>query len=43
VAADSENVKATGQLTFSGPGGSMNGTYSGTAKWIGATCPAGVK
>lgn len=43
VAADSENVKATGQLSFSGPAGNMSGTYSGTAKWIGAMCPAGVK
>ena len=35
VASDSENVKGTGQLT-----GAFNGTYSGTAKWIGAKCPA---
>jgi hypothetical protein len=42
-AADTENVKGTGKLTFNGPAGTMNGTYSGTAKWISATCPAGVK
>jgi Protein of unknown function (DUF3617) len=43
VAADSENVKGTGQLTANGPSGPLSGTYSGTGKWIGATCPAGVK
>jgi hypothetical protein len=42
-AVDSENVKGTGQLTVNGPAGTMNGNYSGTAKWIGATCPAGMK
>jgi Protein of unknown function (DUF3617) len=42
-ALDSENVKGTGQLTANGPGGTMNGNYSATAKWIGATCPAGMK
>jgi hypothetical protein len=41
-ALDSENVKGTGQMTMSGPGGSMNGNYAATAKWIGATCPANV-
>ena len=41
-AVDSENVKGTGQLTLNGPAGTMNGNYSGTGKWIGATCPAGV-
>jgi hypothetical protein len=43
VAADSENVKGTGQLTADGPAGNLTGTYSGTAKWIGATCPAKLK
>jgi Protein of unknown function (DUF3617) len=43
VATDSENVKGTGQLAFNGPAGAINGTYSGTAKWVGAMCPAGVK
>jgi hypothetical protein len=42
-ALDSENVKGTGQLTFNGPGGSMNGNYSATAKWASATCPTGMK
>lgn len=42
-ALDSENVKGTGQLTFDGPGGPMSGTYSATAKWASATCPAGMK
>jgi hypothetical protein len=41
-ALDSENVKGTGQLTMSGPM-SMQGTYSATGKWAGATCPAGMK
>jgi len=43
VASDPENVKGTGQLSINGPAGVMNGTYSGTAKWIGAICPAGVQ
>jgi hypothetical protein len=38
-AVDSENVKGTGQLTANGPAGTMKGSYSGAAKWIGATCP----
>jgi Protein of unknown function (DUF3617) len=42
-AVDTENVKGTGQMTMSGPAGSMNGNYAATAKWIGATCPANVK
>jgi Protein of unknown function (DUF3617) len=42
-AVDSENVKGTGQLTVNGPAGNMSGNYSGTAKWIGATCPAEMK
>jgi hypothetical protein len=42
-ATDSENVKGTGQLTFDGPGGVINGTYSGTAKWKSASCPANLK
>jgi hypothetical protein len=42
-AVDTENVKGTGQMTMSGPGGSMNGNYAATAKWLGATCPANVK
>jgi hypothetical protein len=42
-AADSENVKGTGQMTMSGPGGSKNGTYTATSKWISATCPANVR
>ena len=42
-ALDSENVKGTGQLTANGPAGAMNGNYSATAKWVGATCPSGMK
>jgi hypothetical protein len=38
-AVDSENVRGTGQLTANGPAGTMNGSYTGAAKWIGATCP----
>lgn len=41
-ALDSENVKGTGQLSASGPAGAMTGNYSGTGKWVGATCPAGM-
>ncbi|MGH9709991.1 MAG: hypothetical protein ACRD37_05560 [Candidatus Acidiferrales bacterium] len=42
-ALDSENVKGMGQVTVTAPAGSMNGNYTATAKWIGATCPAGMK
>jgi hypothetical protein len=42
-ALDNENVKGTGQMTMSGQGGTMNGNYAATAKWIGATCPANVR
>jgi hypothetical protein len=42
-ALDSENVKGTGKLTANGPAGAMNGNYSAMAKWVGATCPAGMK
>ncbi len=42
-ALDAENVKGTGQLNANGPAGPMNGQYSGTAKWLSATCPAGIK
>jgi hypothetical protein len=42
-ALDAENVKGTGQLDANGPAGPMNGQYSGTAKWIGAKCPADTK
>ena len=41
-ALDSENVKGTGQITITGPM-NMQGTYSATGKWTGATCPAGMK
>src|SRR3984893_1936406 len=40
---DSENVKGTGQLNANGPGGAVNGSYSATARWVGAACPAGMK
>jgi len=41
-APDTENIKGTGQLTIDGPGGSMTGNYSVTAKWASSTCPAGM-
>jgi hypothetical protein len=41
-ATDSENVKGAGQLTVAGPQGAMHGNYSGTGKWIAASC-AGMK
>ena len=40
-ATDTENVKGTGQITITGPM-NMQGTYSATGKWTGATCPAGM-
>jgi hypothetical protein len=40
TAVDSEHVQGTGQVTAATPNGSMNGSYSGTGKWIGAQCPA---
>ena len=42
-AVDSENVKGTGQMNMSMEGRTMDGNYNATAKWIGATCPAGTK
>jgi Protein of unknown function (DUF3617) len=42
-AVDSENVKGTGQMTLSAPAGSLSGNYVGSAKWLGATCPANVR
>jgi hypothetical protein len=39
-ALNSESVQGTGQLSFNGPAGAMNGNYSAMAKWVGATCPA---
>jgi hypothetical protein len=39
---DNEHVKGTGQMTINGPAGTLNGVYSGTAKWIAATCPKGL-
>jgi len=40
TAADAEHVQGTGQVTANTPNGTMNGKYSGEAKWIGAQCPA---
>ena len=40
TAADAEHVHGTGQVTASTPNGTMNGNYSGEAKWIAAQCPA---
>ena len=42
-ALDSENVKGTGQVAINGGGHTMNGTYSGTGKWLSSTCPEGMK
>lgn len=42
-ATDSEHVKGTGQMVITGGGHSMNASYNGSGKWIGATCPADVK
>ena len=42
-ALDSEDVKGTGQIAISGGGHTMNGNYSGTGKWLSASCPAGMK
>jgi hypothetical protein len=42
-AVDTENVKGTGQMTMSMGGGSMNGNYAATAKWLGGSCPANVR
>lgn len=42
-AVDTENVKGTGQMTISMGGGSMNGNYAVTAKWLGGSCPANVR
>jgi hypothetical protein len=40
---DSEDVQGKGQLTLAGPQSAMHGEYSGNGKWIGASCPAGMK
>ena len=42
-AADSETVKGIGKMIISAAGTTMNGNYAGAGKWIGATCPAGMK
>ena len=41
-APNSVTVKGTGQMTANGPTGTMKGSYVGTAKWVGANCPANV-
>ena len=38
-AADSEHAKGTGQMTVSRGDQTMNGDYSGSSQWLGATCP----
>ena len=40
VASDSEHAAGTGQMVISQGGQTMTGKYSGSSKWIGATCPA---
>jgi Protein of unknown function (DUF3617) len=42
-ALDPEHAKGTGQAAITSGGQTMNGIYSGTGKWIGASCPAGMK
>lgn len=43
VAVNSENIRGTGQLSAAGPVGPMSGSYTGTAKWIGVSCPADLR
>lgn len=43
VAIDPATVKATGQLATDSPAGALHGSYTGAAKWLGATCPAGMR
>jgi len=43
VAVDPGTVKATGQITADSPAGALHGSYTGAAKWVGATCPAGMR
>ena len=38
--ADSEHATGTGQMVISQSSQTMTGNYSGSSKWIGATCPA---
>jgi hypothetical protein len=40
TASDAEHVQGTGQVTANSPSGPLTGNYSGTAKWVGAQCPA---
>lgn len=40
VVSDPEHASGTGQQTLSQGGQSMTGKYSGSSKWLGATCPA---
>jgi hypothetical protein len=42
TAIDSQHVQGTGQVTASGPNGTMSGNYSGAGQWVGAQCPAGM-
>lgn len=40
VVSDPEHASGTGQQTLSQGGQSMTGKYSGSSKWLGASCPA---
>jgi hypothetical protein len=42
-AADTENVKGTGQMIISMGEGSTTGNYAVTAKWLSGSCPANVR
>jgi hypothetical protein len=39
-ALDTETVKGTGQMNMNFNGRAVNGTYSASAKWVAAACPA---
>lgn len=40
---DSEDVQGSGQASIAGPEATMHGDYSGKGKWVGASCPAGMR
>ena len=42
-AIDPGNVQGTGEMTAHAPDGPLNGTYSGSARWVSANCPADTK
>ena len=40
---DSEDVQGSGNLNLAGPQADLHGEYTGKGKWVGASCPAGMK